>query len=41
MLGAIREAVSGVMSELAKEGVVKVPRLSVRLDVTIIEENIP
>lgn len=41
MLGASREAVSGVMRELAKEGVVKVSRLSVRLDVTILEENIP
>lgn len=41
MLGATREAVSGVMSELAKEGVVKVSRMSVQLAVTIIEENIP
>ncbi|MBW7456140.1 Crp/Fnr family transcriptional regulator [Paenibacillus sepulcri] len=41
MLGASREAVSGVMSELAKEGVVKTSRLSVQLAVTILEENIP
>ncbi|MEX2104973.1 MAG: helix-turn-helix domain-containing protein [Bacilli bacterium] len=41
MLGASREAVSGVMSELAKEGVVKISRLSVQLAVTILEENIP
>jgi CRP/FNR family transcriptional regulator len=37
MLGASREAVSAVMSELAKEGVVKVSRLSVQLAVTILE----
>jgi len=41
MLGASREAVSSVMSELAKEGVVKTSRLSVQLAVTILEENIP
>ncbi|TFE26700.1 Crp/Fnr family transcriptional regulator [Cohnella luojiensis] len=41
MLGASREAVSGVMSELAKENVVKTSRLSVQLAVTILEENIP
>jgi len=41
MLGASREAVSGVMSELAKEGVVKTSRLSVQLAVTVLEENIP
>ncbi|MBB6732121.1 Crp/Fnr family transcriptional regulator [Cohnella zeiphila] len=41
MLGASREAVSGVMSELAKEGVVKTSRLSVQLAVPILEENIP
>lgn len=35
------EAVSGVMSELAKEGVVKLSRLSVQRAVTILEENIP
>nr|WP_145164431.1 Crp/Fnr family transcriptional regulator [Paenibacillus terrae] len=41
MLSASREAVSGVMSELAKEGVVKTSRLSVQLAVTILEEHIP
>lgn len=41
MLSASREAVSGVMSELAKEGVVKTSRLSVQLAVTILEENVP
>ncbi|MBO0959691.1 Crp/Fnr family transcriptional regulator [Neobacillus sp. MM2021_6] len=41
MIGASREAVSSVMSELAKEGVVKTSRLSVQLAVTILEENIP
>ncbi|MBB6732106.1 Crp/Fnr family transcriptional regulator [Cohnella zeiphila] len=41
MLGSSREAVSGVMSELAKEGVVKTSRLSVQLAVPILEENIP
>ncbi|MFK7695017.1 Crp/Fnr family transcriptional regulator [Paenibacillus sp. HJGM_3] len=41
MIGASREAVSGVMSELAKEGVVKISRLSVQLAVSILEENIP
>jgi len=30
-----------VMSELAKEGVVKTSRLSVQLAVSILEENIP
>ncbi len=40
MLGASREAVSGVMSELAKEGVVKTSRLSVQLAVTVLEKNI-
>lgn len=39
MLGASREAVSNVMSELAKEGVVKISRLSVQLAVKILEEN--
>ena len=39
MLGASREAVSAVMNELAKEGVVKTSRLSVRLAVTNLEEN--
>ncbi|MDD9269693.1 Crp/Fnr family transcriptional regulator [Paenibacillus sp. GCM10023248] len=39
MLGASREAVSGVMSELAKEGVVKTSRMSIQLAVTILEEN--
>ncbi|WP_274652854.1 Crp/Fnr family transcriptional regulator [Paenibacillus humicola] len=39
MLGASREAVSGVMNELAKEGVVKPSRLSVRLAVTVLEQN--
>ena len=41
MIGASREAVSSVMSELAKEGVVKTSHLSVQLAVTILEENIP
>jgi hypothetical protein len=41
MLGASREAVSGLMGELAKEGVVKVSRMSVQLVVTILEENVP
>ena len=41
MLGASREADSGVMSELVKEGFVKTSRLSVQLAVTILEENIP
>ncbi|MBJ9987884.1 MULTISPECIES: Crp/Fnr family transcriptional regulator [Paenibacillus] len=41
MLGASREAVSGVMSELAKDGVVKTSRLSVQLAVTMLEENNP
>jgi CRP/FNR family transcriptional regulator len=41
MLGASREAVSATMCELAKEGVVKVSRLSVQLAVTILEENNP
>lgn len=41
MIGASREAVSGVMSELAKEGVVKISRLSVQLAVSILEENSP
>ncbi|MDD9269703.1 Crp/Fnr family transcriptional regulator [Paenibacillus sp. GCM10023248] len=41
MTGASREAVSNVMSELAKEGVIKASRLSVQLDVTMLEENIP
>jgi CRP-like cAMP-binding protein len=41
MIGASREAVSSVMSELAKEGVVKTSRMSVQLAVTILEENIP
>jgi CRP-like cAMP-binding protein len=41
MIGASREAVSSVMSELAKEGVVKTSRMSVQLSVTILEENIP
>ncbi len=40
MLGASREAVSSLMSELAKEGVAKTSRLSVQLAVTILEENI-
>ncbi|MGG1518088.1 Crp/Fnr family transcriptional regulator [Paenibacillus oryzisoli] len=40
MLGASREAVSGVMSELAKEGVIKTSRLSVQLAVTILEEHV-
>ncbi|MFK7695021.1 helix-turn-helix domain-containing protein [Paenibacillus sp. HJGM_3] len=41
MLGASQEAVSGVMSKLAKEGVVKTSRMSVQLALTILEENIP
>jgi CRP-like cAMP-binding protein len=41
MIGASREAVSSVMSELAKEGVIKTSRMSVQLAVTILEENIP
>ncbi|SFJ32254.1 CRP/FNR family transcriptional regulator, anaerobic regulatory protein [Paenibacillus sp. UNC496MF] len=41
MLGASREAVSGVMSELAKEGVIKTSRLSVQLAVSLIDEHIP
>ncbi|MFC4810532.1 Crp/Fnr family transcriptional regulator [Paenibacillus sp. GCM10023250] len=40
MLGASREAVSGVMSELAKEGIVKTSRLSVQLAVTVLEEQL-
>ncbi|REE88561.1 CRP/FNR family transcriptional regulator [Paenibacillus taihuensis] len=39
MLGASREAVSNLMSELAKEGIVKTSRLSVQLAVPILEEN--
>ncbi|WP_308635346.1 Crp/Fnr family transcriptional regulator [Paenibacillus silvisoli] len=39
MLGASREAVSNLMSELSKEGIVKTSRLSVQLAVTILEEN--
>jgi len=36
MLGVTREAVSGVMGELAKEGVIKTSRLSVQMDVKML-----
>ncbi|MBO9609578.1 MAG: winged helix-turn-helix domain-containing protein [Paenibacillaceae bacterium] len=36
MLGVTREAVSGIMGELAKEGVIKTSRLSVQMDVKML-----
>ncbi|WP_274651146.1 Crp/Fnr family transcriptional regulator [Paenibacillus humicola] len=39
MLGATREAVSGIMSALVKEGIVKTSRKSVQLAVTMLEES--